>query len=210
MKHTRIFSIAAFGDSLFAGYGVEPEEGFCFQLGSALDQEGYRADILNFAVSGETSADGLKRINEVLHYRPDLVLLEFGANDYYQRVPPEALKANLTQMIARFQSEGINVMLVGIAPLQDLFGENDDPEFAHAAAPLFPKIAEDFGVSLFPNILEPYNRPEEKLEDGTHPNAAGIRSITRAILPYTIRQLYRLTFGQQTTKLSGSNNPELQ
>ena len=210
MKAPKIFSIAAFGDSLFAGHGVEPEEGFCFQLGVALDQEGYRADVINHAVSGETSFDGLQRIEDVIFHRPDLVLLEFGANDYYQRVPPEELHSNLSQIIGRLQSEGIQVMLVGIAPVNELDGEDDDPQLANAAAPLYPAIAEQFGLSLFPNILEPYNSPELKLEDNSHPNPAGIHKIVRAMLPYIIRQLYRLTLGRQQTMLSGSSTPELQ
>ncbi|MBU1247782.1 MAG: arylesterase, partial [Proteobacteria bacterium] len=100
-------TIAAFGDSLFEGWGLMPDQSVPAQLEKLLRQEGRNLRMLNFGVSGETAGEGLLRVDQVVKAKPDLALLEFGANDFYQLVDPEETQDQLAAIIETFQAKAI-------------------------------------------------------------------------------------------------------
>src|SRR5690242_182475 len=106
--------IVAFGDSLTAGYGVEPGKSYPDFLQRRLDTAGYRYHVVNLGVSGDTTTDGIQRLPEVLAAKPELVILEFGGNDGLRGLPVSTTRANLTQMIQSLQKSGIRILLAGM------------------------------------------------------------------------------------------------
>ncbi len=171
--------LAFFGDSLFAGYGLAPAEALPAQVESLLRAEGRKAACLNFGVSGETAADGLRRLPRILAAAPAACLLEFGANDSYQGCGPAEVEAHLEALIAALRGAGLPVLLLGV---RSLSFESDYPAAAFEA--LYPALAARHGLPLFPDILAPFvDDPDLVLPDGIHPNAAGVAAMARALLP---------------------------
>lgn len=171
--------IACFGDSLTEGYGLQAEEALPPVLQTLLAEEGYNAECLNFGVSGETTEDGVRRIPHVLAARPDCVILEFGANDFFVGDSVTNVRANFDTLILELKGQGLPILLVGITALPEL-GTDYKAEFD----PLFSQLAAVHEIPLFPDILASYYaEPELKLLDDTHPNARGVEAIARDLLP---------------------------
>lgn len=169
-------TLMLYGDSLMAGYGLSPAEGFAGQLQQAL---GDGVTIVNASVSGDTSADGLARLDWSLADRPDAVIVELGANDMLQGLPVDAMRDNLTTIVERFTAEGIPVLLAGMRASPGL-----GTDYTSAYDAVFPELAQQFGTGLYPFFLEGVatNRALNQ-SDGIHPNAEGVRIIVDAILP---------------------------
>ena len=171
--------IACFGDSLTGGYGLMPDEALPVVLERMLREEGVRATCLNFGVSGDTSEDGLARIDEVLDARPDAVIVEFGANDSFVGEAVEVVRANLAAIIETLSKRNVPVLLVGITALPGL-GDDYKAEFDQ----LFKQLAEKYALPLFPDILACYfGNSMLTLMDGMHPNAQGVEAIGRGLFP---------------------------
>lgn len=171
--------IACFGDSLTEGYGLAPDEALPAVLERGLHDRGIEARCLNFGVSGDTSEDGLGRLNAVLDADPDGVVLAFGANDCFLDDPVDEVAAHLSRLIETFRERNVPVLLVGINA-----GLNPDGTYRARFEAVFPDLAERYGLALFPDILAPYQgNPSLTLLDGLHPNAAGVEAIGRALLP---------------------------
>src|SRR6185437_3710403 len=107
-------TLVAFGDSLTAGYGVKASEAFPAQLQMALQAKGYKVTIVNAGVSGDTTADGLGRLDWALQPVPDGAILELGANDALRGTDPKLPRADLDKMLATFKSKGVDVLLAGM------------------------------------------------------------------------------------------------
>lgn len=171
--------IACYGDSLTEGYGLDPDEALPAVLERDLRDRGIEARCLNFGISGDTTEDGLGRLNAVLDADPDGVVLAFGANDCFLDEPVDKVAARLSKLIATFRKRNVPVLLVGINA-----GLNPDGEYRARFEAVFPDLAERYGLALFPDILAPYQgNPSLTLLDGLHPNAAGVEAIGRALLP---------------------------
>ncbi len=171
--------IACFGDSLFAGYGLTPDQALPARLEALLRARGRDVQVLNFGVSGETSAQGLRRLRRVLAAAPRICLLEFGANDSWQGLAPAELERNLEAMLAALRHAGVAVLLAGVRCLDSggLFPARDFED-------VFPRLARRHGLPLFPDILAPFaDDPDQILPDGLHPNAAGAEAMALALLP---------------------------
>jgi acyl-CoA thioesterase-1 len=106
--------IVAFGDSLTAGYGVAPEESYPALLGARLREAGYRYRVINAGVSGDTTAGGLRRVDWALKLKPEIALVELGANDALRGQDLEKTRANLDAIVARFEAGGARVLLLGM------------------------------------------------------------------------------------------------
>ena len=106
--------VLAFGDSLTAGYGVDPEESFPAYLQRRLDLEGYRYRVVNAGISGDTTTGGLARLEEALEAKPAVVILELGGNDGLRGLPVGGTRDNLAQMIELSRDAGAKVILAGI------------------------------------------------------------------------------------------------
>lgn len=166
--------ILAMGDSLMAGYNLPPGSSFPAQLEVWLRQNGAEVRVLNSGVSGDTSASGLARLDWSLAgapgAMPDLIILEFGANDMLRGIDPKVTRENLDAILAALSEKGIPVLVMGMqAP------PNMGAEYGAEFNAIFPELAEKYSDALYPFYLEGVATiPDLNLGDGIHPNAAGI------------------------------------
>lgn len=194
--------LAAYGDSLVAGWGVRPDEALPAQLERRLTEAGRPCRVLDFGVSGETSVQGLARLPQVLAARPRVALLEFGANDCYEGVPVEDTIRALTAMIEGLLGAGSRVFLAGWRTRSDLFHpEFDDPDLSGLVPippPLFGEeyverfnrvhadLAAKYRLPFMEHILDPLLDPDLTdafQPDGVHPSATGARLLAEALAP---------------------------
>lgn len=171
--------IAAFGDSVFAGYELRAELAFPAKLQKALNEKGYGVRVIGHAVSGDTSADGLARVDRVLQDSPHIVILELGGNDLLRALPPEEMKNNLDAIIRKLLEARVWVILTGHrAPLN--FGR----EYAEKYNNVFVELAGTYALFLQPAIMEGVSgNPQMLQSDGIHPNALGVDVIVSNVLP---------------------------
>ncbi|WP_419788185.1 arylesterase [Pseudodesulfovibrio sp.] len=174
-----VVRVACFGDSLTEGYGLAPDEALPTVLEELLADVGIPSDCRNFGISGDTSGDGLERLDEVLASAPDAAIVAFGANDCFLDEPVSRVESNMTAILDAFAERHIPVLLVGITAQL-----NPNAEYQRRFEAIFPALSERYALPLFPNILAPYfGNSELMLLDGTHPNAVGVREIACAMLP---------------------------
>lgn len=178
------YRIVGFGDSLMAGYGLGPGEGFPEKLQAALQKRGHDVVIANAGVSGDTSSGGLSRLDWSVPDGTQLVILELGANDMLRGIAPEVTEQNLDKMLGRLKQRGMAVLLVGMVAAPNL-----GPDYADAFNGIFPRLAEKHSVQLYPFFLDGVAADRQfLLEDGMHPNAAGIDRMVERVLP-TVEKL---------------------
>jgi acyl-CoA thioesterase-1 len=175
-------TILAFGDSLMAGYQLRPGEGFAPQLETALRARGRDVKVVGAGVSGDTTAQGKARLNWVLAgmaKKPDLVILELGANDMLRGQPPATAKANLDAMITTFKAKGIPVMLAGMLAQPNL-GAAYTKEFNA----LYPALAKKHAIAFYPFFMDGVATvPGMQISDGMHPSPKGVKVIVARMLP---------------------------
>lgn len=175
--------IVGFGDSLMAGFGLVPGEGFTEQLQEALRARGHDVTVSNAGVSGDTTSGGLARLDWSVPDGTDLVILELGANDMLRGIDPAIVEKNLDETIARLKARGIKVVLAGM-----LAAPNLGHAYGEAFGSLYPRLAQKHGVILYPFFLDGVAAEQDLLsEDGMHPSVDGIRTIVQRILP-TVEQ----------------------
>ena len=179
-------TIVAMGDSLTAGLGVDEEKAYPAQLERKLAAEGYAFRVINAGISGETSSGALSRLEWVLRaLRPDILILETGANDGLRGIDPSVLRANLDSMLTTLKENGVVVVLAGMQMLPNL-----GPEYIQAFNTLYPAMAGKYGVIFMPFFLEgvagdsQFNQP-----DRLHPTADGYRRIVENLYPYVVRAI---------------------
>lgn len=174
--------IVAFGDSLTAGYGLKPQEAFPAQLQAALRKNGISARVHNAGVSGDTTTAGKARLGWVLaslKVKPQLVILELGANDMLRGLSPAQTRANLDAMLAEMKRRGIPVVLAGMRASPNM-GKAYQAQFD----PIYPALARKYGVRLYPFFMAGVAAQRPLLiADGIHPNARGVGVIVRGIYP---------------------------
>ena len=179
--------ILAFGDSLTAGFGLGPGEGFVPQLERALAGEGFAAKVIDAGVSGDTTAGGLARLDWALGDRPDLVILELGANDMLRGVDPAVTRANLDAMLAKLRASGTRVLLAGMRAAPNL-----GAEFGAEFEAIYAELAAKYEVPLYPFFLEGVaTEPSLNQPDGLHPTFQGIKRIVTGITPNVKQALGR-------------------
>lgn len=176
------------GDSLSAGYGLQPDDAFPAQLQDALGAAGYAVRVINAGVSGDTTAGGLSRLEWALTDRPHMVLVELGGNDALRGLPPEETYANLDAILTRLKQSVPGVILAGMQAPRNL--GND---YAKAFDAIYPRLASKYAVALYPFFLDGVAlEPALNLPDGIHPNPAGVREIVRRILPLVKTELDKI------------------
>ncbi|MGE0723165.1 MAG: arylesterase [Alphaproteobacteria bacterium] len=177
--------LLALGDSLTAGFGLAPEDGFTARLERALRARGREVTVLNAGVSGDTSAGGLARIDWTLADKPTAALVALGANDALRGIDPARTFENLDRIVARLKAEGIPTLLVGM-----LAPPNLGREYGEAFNALYPRLAAKHGVPLYEFFLDGVAaEPALNQADGIHPNAAGVRVMVERMLPAVERLL---------------------
>ena len=174
--------LVGFGDSLMAGYGLQPGESFPDKLAAALKAKGHDVAMENAGVSGDTTAAGRQRLTYVLDNaktKPALVLLGLGGNDMLRGIGPDQTRANLDAMLAELKRRGIPVLMTGMIAAPNL-----GSDYARKFNPIFPELADKYGASLYPFILD--NVVTDKslmLGDNMHPNAKGVKIVAASLAP---------------------------
>jgi acyl-CoA thioesterase-1 len=164
-------TIVILGDSLAAGFGVEPEQAFPALLQKKLEAAGWPGTVVNAGVSGDTSADGLARIDWLLRRKIDVLVLELGGNDGLRGLPVAATRTNLQAILDRVRQKYPQVHLI-VAGMQ--MPPNMGEEYDAAFRALFPELAAKNQAALIPFLLAGVGgRRELNQEDRIHPNAAG-------------------------------------
>ena len=171
--------VVGFGDSLMAGYGLAPGEGFPEKLQAALRAKGHDIVIANAGVSGDTTSGGLSRLDWSVPEGTEIVILELGANDMLRGVDPKIAEKNLDAMIGNLQARGITVLLAGMRAAPNL-----GPDYVAAFDGLFPRLAQKYGLTLYPFFLDGVAADKTLSQpDGMHPTAAGIDRMVERFLP---------------------------
>jgi acyl-CoA thioesterase-1 len=177
--------IVAFGDSIAAGFGLPPDAAFPARLQVKLQDQGIAARIVNAGVSGDTTAGGVARLDWTLADKPDIVILELGANDALRGIDPATVRANLETMIAKVQASGANLLLFGMrAP------PNWGEDYQRAFDRIYPELATAHNVPLVPFFLEGVAMdPQLNQADGLHPNEKGVAVMVDHIAPMVAKLL---------------------
>jgi acyl-CoA thioesterase-1 len=187
-------TIVALGDSLTAGYGVPEDEAYPARLARRLEADGYRFEVINAGISGETSSGVRSRIQWVLSsLKPDIVILETGANDGLRGQDPGLLQKNMEELLARMRNRNIVVVLAGMRMLPNL-----GIEYTQAFDDVYPRVAATNGVIFMPFFLGSVaGRTRFTLPDKLHPNSEGYERIVEDIYPYVLRAIerFRMTEG---------------
>ncbi|RWM03832.1 MAG: arylesterase [Mesorhizobium sp.] len=173
------FTIVGFGDSLTAGFGLGPGQGFTDRLQAALKAKGQDVAVANAGVSGDTTSGGLARLDWSVPDGTRLVILELGANDMLRGVSPDVAERNLDAMLGKLRQRNIPVLLAGMRAAPNL-----GAEYQKAFDAIYPKLAAKYDVPLYPFFLDGVaGHPDLQLEDGLHPNPGGVDVIVDRILP---------------------------
>jgi len=178
-------TIVAFGNSLTEGFLVDEEQAYPAQLEKKLQANGYNYKVVNSGISGETSSGALSRVNWVLKLKPDIVILETGANDGFRGISPELVEKNISETIRILKERGVRVVLAGMQMLRNLGGE-----YTTAFGKIYPSVAEKQGVILAPFFLEGIaGDPKLNQADSIHPTAEGYKIVVENLYPYVVEAI---------------------
>lgn len=174
--------VLAFGDSLTAGYRLPPGQGFAPQLEAALRKSGVAARVHNAGVSGDTTAQGKARLNWVLaslKAKPDLVIVELGANDMLRGLDPGRAEANLDAILSELRKRDIKILLAGMVAAPNL-----GADYARRFNPIYARLAAKHKAGLYPFFLQGVVGDRSlHIGDAIHPNERGVSVIVRGMLP---------------------------
>jgi acyl-CoA thioesterase I len=181
-------NILIFGDSLSYGYDLPEQQSFPAQLKHRLLADGYDVVVWNGSNPGDTSGEGYARINDALQYNPDLVLVEFGANDMLEHVTPAKTFMYLDAIIRICKARGARVILAGMLSLP-----KNGPNYIVGFNNIYPTLARKDHVPLYPFFLAGvFGNPALMQSDNEHPNAYGTAKIVAGITPLIEANLRRL------------------
>ncbi len=172
----------AFGDSLYAGYGLAPGVNLPDAIQDRLRRGGVNATVMNAGVSGDTSAAGRQRLVFTLDNmtrKPDLVLLGLGGNDVLRQISPAETRANMTAMLDVLKARGIPVVLTGMRAPPNL-----GADYTQAFDSIWPDLAKTYDAGLYPFVLDGViGNPALMQGDRVHPNAVGAARIADRVTP---------------------------
>ncbi len=170
--------ILLFGDSLMSGYGLKENQALSIILENDLKEAGYNIKVINGSVSGDTSEDGLDKIEEYTSGNDvDLIVLGLGANDMLRRINPDETENNLSKIIEIIKTKNIKIILAGMkaSPTNGLAYKKKFDD-------IFPKLAEEYDLNLIPFLLKKVAlNPKFNQSDGIHPNYEGAKVISETI-----------------------------
>ena len=177
-KLENVNKILLFGDSLMSGYGLKEDQTLSIILENDLKEAGYNIKVINGSVSGDTSEDGLDRIDEYTSGGDiDLIVLGLGANDMLRRINPDQTENNLRKIIEIIKTKNIKIILAGMkaSPTNGLAYKKKFDD-------IFPKLAEEYDLTLIPFLLKKVAlNPKLNQSDGIHPNYEGAKVISETI-----------------------------
>lgn len=170
--------IVAFGDSLTAGMGVDPALSYPAVLERQLAARGHPHRVVNAGVNGDTTSGGLARVESVLAYKPNIVILELGANDGLRGLPVESTRANLEQILEALQRAGVKVVLAGMT-----LPPNYGPDYIRSFEQIFVDLSKKYKVPRIPFLLEDVATRSDRMQrDGLHPTAGGHQVMAATVL----------------------------
>ena len=178
--------ILALGDSLTAGYGLGPGDGFTDQLQDRFDKTYGVGEIviINAGVSGDTTRGGLARLDWALADAPDMVMVALGGNDMLRGLEPAETLSNLSQILETLQQQNKPVLLAGM-----LAATNLGQDYASEFDSIYPQLAREYDVVFYPFFLDGVAlNPDLNQPDGLHPNQKGVAIMVEKLWPY-IEQL---------------------
>jgi acyl-CoA thioesterase-1 len=179
-------TIVAVGDSLTAGLGLDESQAYPALLEKKLNSEGYPFNVINAGFSGETSSGTLSRIHWVLStLKPDIIILETGANDGLRGIDPNLLRKNLDEIVSIIKANNIDIILAGMKMFPNL-----GPEYTPAFSKVYPEIAQKHEIPLIPFFLEGVaGQTQFNQRDRIHPNPEGTLRIVDHIYPYVLKSV---------------------
>jgi len=180
---TNQIKIMLYGDSLMAGYGLPQNENLSSVLPSKFNLAESQLQIINASVSGNTSSNGLARLDWSLEDKPNIVILCLGANDMLRGIDPKLTKQNLNQIIEKMIQNGSKVILAGMRSPESM-GQNYQQEFDL----IYQELAEEHEVIFMPFLLEGVALEKDYLQsDYKHPNALGVNIMASNLHPYILK-----------------------
>ena len=185
-KNIKVEKILLFGDSLMSGYGLSEKHHLSSVLEQNLKSEGYDIEVINGSTSGDTSSDGLDRIEDTLsEIDVDLIIIGLGANDMLRRFNPKQTEKNLEKIIKIIQDKNINIILAGMVA-----SHSNGLSYKKKFDKIFPNLAKKYDIQLIPFLLDGVAlKPELNLSDGMHPNEKGVLIISETIKKSVIKIL---------------------
>ncbi len=175
-------TILIFGDSITAGYGIEPNKAFPAIIQNKIDSLGMIHEVINGGLSGETSAGGLRRINWVLQRKVDIMILELGGNDGLRGIDLTSTKDNLQQIVDRALANNPDMEIL-IAGMQ--VPPNLGIEYTREFQNIYPDLAKNNDLDLIPLILDKVGGRDEYMQpDQIHPNVAGHKIVANIVWEY--------------------------
>jgi acyl-CoA thioesterase-1 len=178
-------SIVAVGDSLTAGYGVTEADAYPARLEKKLQYAGFNWRVVNAGISGETSSGTLSRVAWVLKLKPDIVILETGANDGLRGIDPQLTKKNIAETVRQLKENRVTVILAGMRMVASM-----GRDYTTSFAAIYPEVAKQHDLILIPFFLQGVaGDPNLNQGDGIHPVAEGYRIITDMLYPYVEQAL---------------------
>ena len=182
--------IMLYGDSLMAGYGLSPSENLAAELNRNFETSGSSIIIINASISGNTSKNGLSRLDWSLEDSPSIVVLSLGANDMLRGLNPELTMQNLDSIINKFKKNGSIVILAGM-----LASESMGPKYQSQFDGIYPELAKKYDLIFMPFLLDGVALDKKYLQaDYKHPNALGIKIIASNLYPYIIEAIAEVEF----------------
>jgi acyl-CoA thioesterase I len=179
LADARMLRVVALGDSLTAGLGLPPGQGFPEVLQKALRAKGYDVEISNAGVSGETAEDGLARYDWAVPRGTDALIVELGANDMLRGLSPDRAKGALAEILERAKAARIATLLTGMRA-----APNMGADYQRRFDAIYPDLAQRFATPLYPFFLDGVaGDPKLNQRDGLHPTREGVEKIVVAILP---------------------------
>jgi acyl-CoA thioesterase-1 len=170
--------IVAFGDSLSAGFGVDAGQSYPDFLQKELDSRSLRYRVANAGISGDTSSDGLERLDQVIALKPAVVIVEFGANDGLRGMPVASTRANLEQIVAGLQKAGAKIVLAGMT-----LPPNYGPDYIRSFQRIYPELAAKYKAARIPFLLEGVAGDSRYMQrDGLHANVEGNRRVAQTVM----------------------------
>ncbi len=180
-------TILFFGNSLTAGYGIDPEESFAGRIQTRLDSLQKEFRVINGGLSGETTAGGLSRLDWFLEEEPYLFVLELGGNDGLRGIALTETKKNLLAIVDKVQAKYPNTKII-LAGMQ--IPPNMGQEYTEEFKAIYPAVAKEKNIELIPFLLEGVaGNPDLNLPDGIHPTAEGHRLVMETLWPYISKAL---------------------
>lgn len=176
-------TILVFGDSLSAAYQLKPEQGWVALLNERLRTQGYGYNVVNASISGETTAGGLQRLPRALELnKPQILVLELGANDALRGLPLTTAKDNLSKMVELATKAGAKVLLVGMR-----IPPNYGPKYTADFVQMYADVSAQYHTPLVPFLLQSVALDSARMQDdGLHPNASGEPAVLDTLWPQLV------------------------